>query len=282
MKHLEYAFSLKAVLLLLLAGPAASSYAQDHSLQKLWETDTIVAVPESVLPDMKKNILYVSLVDGGPWDADGKGGVGRLTPDGKHYEPSWITGLNAPKGMGIYGDRLYVADISEVVVVNIPKASIEKKIPVPGATGLNDITVDDKGAVYVSDTKTARVWKIEKDHPTLFLKNMVGANGLKAIGKDLYVLSGKSFVKAAPDKQLTPVANLPENGDGLEPVGNGDFLATAWIGYIYYVRANGQIQTLLDTHLQKKNTADIGYDPKTKIVYVPGFFAKTVGAYLLK
>jgi hypothetical protein len=59
--------------------------AQQPSLTKLWETDTVVAVPESVLPDAANNILYVSLVDGAPWDADGKGGVGRLSPDGKHY-----------------------------------------------------------------------------------------------------------------------------------------------------------------------------------------------------
>src|SRR5262245_46525362 len=49
--------------------------AQQHQLEKLWETDTIVAVPESVLPDFKQGILYISLIDGGGWDADGKGGV---------------------------------------------------------------------------------------------------------------------------------------------------------------------------------------------------------------
>jgi hypothetical protein len=39
---------------------------------------------------------------------------------------------------------------------------------------------------------------------------------------------------------------------------------------------------LLDTHVEKKNTADIGYDPVNKIVYVPTFNAKTVVAYKLK
>ena len=60
---------------------ATALNAQQHKLEKLWETDSVIAVPESVLP--VKNILYVSLIDGGGWDADGKGGVAKLSPDGK-------------------------------------------------------------------------------------------------------------------------------------------------------------------------------------------------------
>ena len=160
--------------------------AQQHKLVKLWETDTIIAVPESVLADVKNNILYVSLIDGGPWDADGKGGVGKLSMDGKKYNGSWITGLNAPKGMGKSGNRLFVADISDVVVVDIKKGKVEKKIAIPGAEGLNDITVSDNGIVYASDSKTAKIWKIEKDVPSLYLEDVKGVNGLKAIKNDLY------------------------------------------------------------------------------------------------
>src|SRR5258707_15768583 len=98
--------------------------AQSHSLEKLWETDTIIAVPESVHPDPSKPLLYVSLIDGGSWDADGKGGVGLLHSDGTHYVGTWVQGLNAPKGMGIYGDRLYVADMNEVVVIDRKKGVI--------------------------------------------------------------------------------------------------------------------------------------------------------------
>jgi hypothetical protein len=51
---------------------------------------------------------------------------------------------------------------------------------------------------------------------------------------------------------------------------------------VYYVYADGGCELLLDTHLEKKNTADIGYDPVKKIVYIPTFFKKTVMAYQLK
>lgn len=259
---------------------ALTASAQKHKLEKIWETDAIVAVPESVLPE--KNILYVSLIDGGAWDADGKGGVAKLSLNGKDYDSTWITGLNAPKGLGRFGNRLYAADISDVVVIDISKGKIEKKIPIEGASGLNDITVSNKGIVYVSDSKTSKIWRIENGKPEVFLEDVKGANGLKAIGNDLIFAEGKLLMKANAKKQVTKIAEVPQGIDGIEPVGNGDFIVSAWIGYIYYVYADGHFENLLDTHDQNKNTADIGFDPVKKIVYVPSFLGKTVAAYKLK
>ena len=265
---------------------AISTQAQNHSLEKLWETDSIIAVPESVLAvkqkDTLKNILFVSLINGAPWEADGKGGIGALSPDGKFYDSTWVTGLNCPKGMAMYKDRLYVADYNAVVIIDMKSAKVEKKIPHDSTRALNDITISDKGDIYVSDSKTFKIWKLENDQLTLYLENMTGVNGLKAVGSDLIIGSGKSFIKADAKKQLIKIADLPMGADGIEPVGNGDYIVTAWAGYIFYVHADGIVETLLDTHLEKRNTADIGYDAAKKIVYVPTFFAKTVAAYQLK
>jgi sugar lactone lactonase YvrE len=169
-----------------------------------------------------------------------------------------------------------------VVVVDMAKGQIEKKLAIEGATGLNDITVTAKGILYISDSRTGRVWKLDNEKPELYLDTLKGLNGLKAIGDDLYIGAGKNFMKADKNKKLTQVAELPQGIDGIEPVGNGDFILTAWAGYIFYVSSAGVVETLLDTHLERKNTADIGYDPKSKTVYVPTFNAKTVVAYGLK
>lgn len=259
-----------------------SLVAQEHKLELLWQTDTIIAVPESVLPDAKKGILYISLIDGGSWVADGKGGIGRLSIDGKKYDSIWITGLNAPKGMGIYGNRMYVADMNELVIIDVQKGKIEKKLAIDSAKGLNDVSVTDKGIVYVSDSRTTKIWRVENDVATLYLDSMRGVNGLKAIGEDLLIAAGKLFLKSDAQKRISIIAELPQGGDGIEPVGNGDFIFTSWGGYIYYVYADGKFETLLDTHLEKKNTADIGYDAAKRILYVPTFNAKTVAAYQLK
>jgi hypothetical protein len=251
-----------------------------HKLEKIWETDSIIPVPESVLFD--GNILYVSLIDGGGWDADGVGGVGKLSLNGKDFDSKWITGLNAPKGLGKFGNKLYVADISEVVVIDIKNDKIEKKIPIEGASGLNDITVSSKGIVYVSDSKTSTIWKIQNDKASVYLENIKGANGLKAIGNDLLFAQGKDLMKADAKKSVSKIAEVTEGIDGIEPVGNGDYIVTSWVGYIYYVQANGHFETLLDTRSHNKNAADIGYDAAKKIVYVPTFMGKTVAAYKLK
>ncbi|WP_026769430.1 hypothetical protein [Asinibacterium sp. OR53] len=270
---------MKQLFFLLLAMATGTCFAQQHKLEKIWETDTVVAVPESVLP--VGNILYVSQIDGGGWVADGKGGVGKIGRDGKIIDLHWITGLNAPKGLGIYQNRLYAADISEVVVIDIKKGKIEKKIRVDDANGLNDITVTDKGVVFVSDTKQSKVWRIENDIPTLYLDGMKSANGLKVVKDGLVIGAGKDFLKADAQKKVTKIADVPQPIDGIEPVGNGDFIVTAWSGWVFYVYANGTVDTLLETHEQKKNTADIGYDPVKRIVYIPSFNGKTVAAYKL-
>ena len=254
--------------------------AQDHRLEKVWETDSVIAIPESVLP--AKNLLYISLIDGAGWTADGKGGIAKLTSDGNIIDTAWITGLSAPKGMGIVGNRLYVADMMEVVVIDINKGKIEKKIKIDSAKGLNDITVTDKGIIYVSDSRGNKIWRLQNDIAELYLDSVTGVNGLKAIGDDLYIGWGKSFVKANSQKQTTKIAEVLQQIDGIEPVGNGDFILTAWMGYIWYAHADGRVETLLETHPQKKNTADIGYDPEKRIIYVPTFNSKSVVAYNLK
>ena len=172
--------------------------------------------------------------------------------------------------------------MSEVIVIDIKNGKIEKRIAPENASGLNDVTVTDNGVVFVSDSRAGRIWKIENDAASLYLDSVKGVNGLKAIGEDLYIGAGKSFVKADKNKTITKVAELPQGIDGIEPVGNGDFIVTSWGGYIFYVSANGTVETLLETHQQKKNTADIGFDPKGRTVYVPTFNGKTIAAYRLK
>lgn len=250
-------------------------------LEKIWETDTIIAIPESVLPDATGKQLFVSLIDGGPWEVDGHGGVGRLGIDGKTYDGGWIMGLNAPKGLGRYENKLYVADIDHVVVIDIRKGKVEKTLPIEGASGLNDVTVDEHGVVYVSDSKTGKVHKIEKGVVSLYLDQLPGVNGLMATGGKLYILAKKAVLEADDSKNIKTITDLPNGGDGVEPVGNGDLIVSEWIGYVYYVYADGRKELLLDTHAEKKNTADIYFDKVSSILYVPAFNAKTVVAYKL-
>jgi hypothetical protein len=258
------------------------SFSQ-HQLVKLWETDTLLRVPESVLLDKANNILYVSNIDGASDGKDGVGGISKVGLDGKIISAKWVTGLNAPKGLGLYNNMLWVADLDEVDGIDINTGKIEKKIKVDGAVFLNDVAVDKNGAVYVSDTRTEKVHKIENGVVTTLLTGIKGANGVYIDGDDLYVLGNGSLMKMNKDGSLTTIADGMESStDGLEKVNDKDFLVSCWAGVIYYVNADGSKQKLLDTMAEKSNTADIGFNAEKDIVYVPTFLKNKVVAYQLK
>ncbi len=114
---------------------------------KKWESDSLLKVPESVLYDADNKILYVTNIDGQPWEKDNKGSVGRVGLDGKIITVDWVSGFQAPKGMALYKNNLYVADVDKVGVIDIKKGTLIQTIPVEGAQGLNDITVDKKARI---------------------------------------------------------------------------------------------------------------------------------------
>ena len=126
-------------LLFLFAITGTLHASAQRQLQRIWETDTTLAIPESVLPDLQNKVLYVSLIDGAPWEADGKGGIGKVDLNGKIINSYWVTGLNAPKGLGMFGGKLYAADMNGVAVIDIATGKIQSVIKIDSAQGLNDI-----------------------------------------------------------------------------------------------------------------------------------------------
>jgi len=274
MKHL-YSFILASSL-------ALSCNAQKHQLIKLWETDTL-AVPESVLPSLKDKILYTSLINGNATAVDGNGRIAKIGTNGKIIDSVWVKGLNGPKGLGRFQNKLYAADLTEVAVIDIANRKIINKIPAEGSVFLNDITVDTKGIVYVSETRKAKIYRIINNKAEVWLENIENANGLKAVGTDLYILSGTKLVKANAKKELTTIAEgFAKPGDGVELLKNGDFIVSCWNGLIYYVFKDGRTELLLDTQAQKINTADFGIDVEKNIIYVPTFNKKSIIAFQLK
>ena len=252
-----------------------------HKLEKLWETDSVLKVPESVLFDGDNKILYAANIDGtDPWAKDGKGSVAKVGLDGKVIATEWISGLNAPKGMGLHKGKLYVADLNELVVIDIAGGKIEKRIVVTGAEGLNDVSVSKNGTVYVSDSKLKKIFVVKDGVTELLLDTLKGPNGVLIRGDDFYLLDAGGMYKMNKDKTLTKITDGMDGGtDGIENISGNDFIVSCWQGVVWYVKADGSKQQLLDSRPDKKNSADIGLDAKNKIVYVPTFWRNTIVAY---
>ena len=273
----------RSIALALSMGLACVAHAQSHQLVKKWESEPNLKVPESVYLDTKRNVLYVSNIDGEPWADDKKGSIAKLSPDGKIIAAEWVTGLSAPKGLALHGKLLYVGDMSNVVVIDVEKGAIAKRIAVPGAQGLNDVAAAPDGTIYVSDSKGKQVFALKDDKPTVYLENLQGPNGLLFHDGALHVLDSGSIYRVAADRSLKRISGGIEGGlDGLEPVSKSEFLLSVWQGTLYYINADGTHDLLLDTSTEKTNAADIGYDRDKRIVYVPTFFKNTVIAYGLQ
>jgi sugar lactone lactonase YvrE len=213
----------------------------------------------------------------------GSGTIVRIGTDGKLISKDWVTGLNANKGSALFNGLLYTAETAAVAVIDVEKATILKRIPVEGAQMLNDLAVDAKGIIYVSDTRAGKVYRIEGDKPAVYLENLPGANGLLTVNTDLYVLTAASLLKVDAGKAITKIADGFESGlDGIVMVSANEFILSNYQGILYYVYADGTKQVLLDTRANRIMANDISYDSKTKTLYVPSYGTSRIIAYKVK
>jgi len=240
-------------------------------------------VPESALVWLHgaETRLLVSEIDGAGTAMDGVGGVALLGSDGAMIKQDWLRGLNAPKGMAIRGNSLFVADLTELVEVDLTTAAIIQRYPAKDSVFLNDVTIDSAGLVYVSDTRTHRIYRLQQGKLALWQQDIPSANGLKATAQGLVVGSGQQLLLLQQDGKRTLLAEgFAANIDGVEPLQEGGFLISCWVGFVYHLSADGVLTLLLDSK-QQFNTADIGYDAATSLLYVPTFNANSLKIYRL-
>lgn len=275
-----------ALIALLFLGLAAHPHAASYSLAKLWETKPVLMSAESVLYERGRQMLYVSNMgpSKSPSAKDGDGTIGRLALDGRVIDASWVEGLNAPKGMGLSGGALYVADIDRLVVIDLVTGKVTRSVAIAGATSLNDVTVDDAGTVFVSDYQQGKVFAVKDGNQYDFLENIDNPNGILASRGEFFVLARGVLYQILPDRSTKAVVvGLDRSVDGIEAVSGTTYLVSCSKGIVYAVDiATGEKQTLLDQREAGILSADIAFDADSSVVYVPSLFSHQVSAYRLK
>lgn len=271
------------ILLATACGRNAEKKNPTPSLTFKWQTDTVLTTCESVIYDKEKDVLYVSCINGNPSVKDGNGFIAEVNMDGSISHIEFTTGLNAPKGMGIVDNHLFVADIDRVVEIDTHTGEIEHAYPIDSAKFLNDIATTSDGKVYVSDTNGNKVYVLNGDaFQELF--GIDGPNGLQFNGDDFIVAewnkSQVSTVDLSSGKAKLLADSIP-NPDGVEALGNGDLFVSSWNGMIRYVRPDGSSPLILDTTSSPDSigAADIKYIPEKKLLLVPTFYGNRVMAY---
>ena len=262
--------------------------------------------PESVLHDTVQDIYFVSNINGSPTAKDNNGFISRVKPDGAVENLKFIEGgrtgitLNAPKGLALAGDTLWVADIDAVRAFNaktgapIDSVSLSKL----GAVFLNDVVVVPTGALYVTDTGIRfddvgnvlhpgpdRVFRIGPDRAvTVAVRGdtLGRPNGiaLDAAGKRFVIVEfgGRSVLAWKPgDKAPSVIAKGPGGFDGVEIVG-GRILVSSWSDSTVSSYETGQEVKLITG---VPSPADIGYDAKRNRVLIPIFTGNRVEIWQL-
>ena len=264
------------------------------------------STPESVLHDSTQDIYFVSNVNGSPTAKDNNGFISRVRPDGAIENLKFIEGgragvtLNAPKGLAVAGDTLWVADIDAVRGFNArtgaPLDSI--KLDSVGAVFLNDVAIAPTGAIYITDTGIRfddvgnilhpgpdRIFRVGPDR-----KVTVAARGdtlgrpngitLDAVGKRFIVVpfGGKSVMAWKPgDRAPSVIAKGPGQFDGVVIVG-GRILVSSWADSTVSSYETGQEVKVITG---VPSPADIGYDAKRNRVLIPIFQGNRVEVWQL-
>ncbi|MDQ3394443.1 MAG: gluconolaconase [Bacteroidota bacterium] len=265
------------------------SQTQKATLKQKWATDQVFKTPESIFFDSLRNIIYVSNINEvNPTKKDKDGFISKLDISGKVVELRWITGLNDPKGMALFGNKLFVADIDEIVEIDIETSRILKRHKVEGAKFLNDVVVAQSGDVYVSDSEANVVFKMTRGAaPLLWLgveTKLDKPNGLYIERERIIVAtfgSGKLYIVNPESKETREWISGIEAADGIARAGKTNYLVSNWIGEVWFIDFKGEKSLLLDTKAEKVNAADIEYINSMNILLIPTFFDNRVVAYNL-
>ncbi|MFC2089225.1 SMP-30/gluconolactonase/LRE family protein [Bacteroidota bacterium] len=265
------------------ANQNSESEASTFSLTELWKTDNIMKTPESVLFDPQRNVLYVANMNKVDEGYE-KGFISKLALDGTVIDLHWITGLHEPRGMGIYENRLFATDNTRLIVIDLEKEELVETIPVEGSVFLNDLAISKEGTVYFSDSRGSKVQTYKDGRIRDWFEEYYDPNGLSDQGEDMLICATSVGEVRRVNKETGEHEVLATGigGDGIEFTGyEGYYIVSEWSGKIHII-GKDTVQTILNTEEQKINSADFGYDPIKKIVYVPTFYDNRVVAYELK
>lgn len=276
------------------ATPPADSSASDEA------TRVAIGVnfrgPESVRYDAEQDVYFISNVNGGMSSKDGNGYIVRVSAEDPARSSIFVrsgqggVSLDAPKGLAISGDTLWVTDID--VLQGFDRHSGAHLATVDlrpfDARFLNDIAVGPDGTLYLTDTGILvdprgripvggdRVFHIGADHVVSVLAagdSLHEPNGITwdpARRRWIVVPFADlvSYVLALDSTSMRRIAVVPSRGqfDGVEVVLGGRLLVTSWGDSAVYLVNDSSSRKLIGGLV---SPADMGIDTRRNVLAVP-------------
>jgi sugar lactone lactonase YvrE len=260
------------------------------------------STPESVLYDAEHDVYYVSNISGPPLEENGQGYISRITASDRNVESRWIDGesedvtLNAPKGMALVGDELWVTDITTVRRFDRQSGASRGEIRIEGSMFLNDLASADGSAAYVSDsglrasadgfepTGSDAVYRIDGDGSVQQIasgQDLNRPNGLAVRNSEVWVVTfgADELYRLDDDGAKADLQNLPAGSlDGLVLLDDGSILVSSWEAGAVFRGRDGSFETVIENI---DSPADIGYDTRRNLVLVPHFMDDQISIHPL-
>lgn len=255
--------------------------------------------PESTI--VNKNDLYISNVgkELKPTLKDGDGFISKLDINGNIKELHFIDGLNAPKGMGIVGNTLFVADIDTLRGFDLSTKKEVFNVVFEGVNFLNDITVKDSNTLFIGASDTSAIYEVNISNKSYKkLMDFTVANGLFYEDGILYTAQlgsttqnmfdgkGKLYkIDLKDNNKLTQLGTFEGVLDGVHKVENkvyvSDWGNSQKSGIIRVYDLQTKKESVLEAELFM-GAADFWIDEKSKKVFMPQMIGGKVTIFDLK
>ncbi len=268
---------MKGLLVLLFSFLLLSdSYGLDN-FKIVWQTDSVFRHPESIVYDAEKSCFYVSNMDKNtPNEELYSDVISKVSKNGKKIYVEWMKGLSSPSGMVLKNDTLYVVERNGIALVDMKSRKIIKRIPIETKGFLNDITIDSKNRIFVTEKETIGViYIIENDTSQVWYKGQdIGKiNGILADVNDLILgVNFDGYLKKIniSTKEISNLEFLGEgNIDGIQKTLSGKYLVSHFLGNLYEISPTKDKIELMNTRNRNLFIADFVYVPELKQIIIP-------------
>ena len=256
--------------------------------------------PESFIADPSTGNYFISNINGGgPGGKDDDGFITKLDKDGKAINLAFVDGknkditLNAPKGLDIIGNVIYVSDIDFVRGFDkeTGKLLYDLDFKAFNPSSLNDLTHDSQGNLYVSDWIGNFIFTIEtrNNHKVSMVakgNTLGGPNGLNIhpktnklinvtweTGKVQEIDSSGSIKILVEDKRFKTL-------DGIDFDNNGNMFVSSFTGgEVYKITPDLKVDVFLKG---LTSPADINIDKKNNLLLIPSFEGNSAKTAVIK
>ena len=252
--------------------------------------------PESAKYDAEQDVWFISNMVGEGSAKDGEGYILKVHADDRHNVEIFAAGgrngveLNAPKGMAIHGDTLWVADIDVLRAFSRfdgrPLAMID--LAPEGAVLLNDMLVLPDGSLRVTDTgimmtdkgvlhpggqKILAIGPGRRVTEVAHGDSLREPNGLawnertkRWVVVGFHPFRSVVYSLAGTDSARQRLAEGKGKFDGIEMTADGGMLVTSWSDSSVHLFANGHDEQIIRG---LAFPADLGADPRRNQLAIP-------------